>query len=113
MTDRDILSHSKKTAEDNEIDVASYIINYIDHEMITSNLVDRFDRDCIDTRVDNQGSITVLFKTGSAEDLKSFSEELSSVIETSPYVEVSGSKYILALTNIDNGVGVKISPYTV
>ena len=27
----DILSHSKKTALDNKVDVAYYIINYIDH----------------------------------------------------------------------------------
>lgn len=108
----DILSHSKKTALDNKVDIAYYIINYIDHELITFNLINQLDRECIDTKIDTDGIITVTFKTNSTEDYESFKSELSSLIENNPTVEVSGSFYNLALTNIENEVGVTISPYT-
>lgn len=106
----DILSHSKKTALDNKVDIAYYIINYIDHELITFNLINQFDRECIDTKIDTDGIITVTFKTNSTEDYEAFKSELSSLIESNPTVEVSGSFYNLALTNIENEVGVTISP---
>ena len=89
----DILSHSKQTAEENGIDIACYVINYIDHELITFDLIKRFAKDSIDTKLTISGSIVLTFNTNTTEEYRSLKDGLSELIESNPIVDISGKLY--------------------
>lgn len=104
----DILSHSQQTAISNDIDLAYYIINYVDHELITMDILNKLNikSDYINTTV-NADKVLVL--TLEASDC--LYETFSQYIDNEPIcVDISGKLYNIFVTSDDKNIMFTISP---
>ena len=110
----DFIQYSKETAINSGVDLTYFIINYIDHELITFDLISKLkiEEHFVESAIEDTNVLGVTFKI-ECDNVEERFNELKQAIESNSVVNVLNKTYNLSISYDDSTGVIKllISPY--
>lgn len=110
----DFIQYSKETAINSGVDLTYFIINYIDHELITFDLISKLkiEEHFVESAIEDTNVLGVTFKI-ECDNVEERFNELKQAIESNSVVNVLNKTYNLSISYDDSTGNIKllISPY--